>query len=61
MSIFDRWGNLIYKTVDINLPWDGRFKNSTELAEADVYVYSIKIIDIRKDEYFYKGIVTLIR
>lgn len=61
MTIFDRWGNLIYKTVDINLPWDGKFKNSTELAEGDVYVYSIKIIDIRKDEHLYKGIVTLLR
>ena len=61
MTIFDRWGNLIYKTVDINLPWDGKFKNSTELAEGDVYVYSIRIIDIRKDEHLYKGIVTLLR
>lgn len=61
MTIFDRWGNLIYKTVDINLPWDGKLKNGTELAEGDVYVYSIKIIDIRKDEHFYRGIVTLLR
>lgn len=61
MTIFDRWGNLIYKTVDINLPWDGKLKNSTELAEGDVYVYSIKIIDIRKDEHLYRGIVTLLR
>ncbi|MES2141184.1 MAG: PKD domain-containing protein [Bacteroidota bacterium] len=61
MTIFDRWGNFIYKTTDINLPWDGKLKNSTELAEGDVYVYSIKIIDIKKDEHFYKGIVTLLR
>lgn len=61
MSIFDRWGNLIYKTIDLDLPWDGRLKNSNEIAEGDVYIYSIKIIDIKKDEHFYKGIVTLLR
>ncbi len=61
MLIFDRWGNLIYKTIDIDLPWDGRVKNSTEIAQGDVYVYAIKIIDFRKDEHYYKGIVTLLR
>ncbi len=61
MMIFDRWGNLIFFTDDINKPWDGRINNDTELAERDVYVYSIKIIDIKKDQHFYKGIVTLLR
>lgn len=42
--IFDRWGNLIFESFDINKGWDGRVqrKNSAtsgEIAQEDVYVW----------------------
>lgn len=61
MMIFDRWGNLIFVSDDINKGWDGKINHGTEIALQDVYVYSITVIDFKKEEYFYKGIVTLLR
>ena len=61
MMIFDRWGNLIFFSDDINKAWDGKINRGTEIALQDVYVYSIRVIDFKKEEYLYKGIVTLLR
>ncbi len=61
MSIFDRWGNLIYHTNDINKPWNGKANHGTEMAQADVYVYKISVTDYNLRKHPYKGIVTLVR
>lgn len=61
MSIFDRWGNVMYETKDINLPWNGGIKGTSVLAEEAVYVYIIKIKGTNKRNYFYKGAVTVVR
>ena len=61
MTIFDRWGNLVFFTDDIDKPWDGKANHGSEIAQADVYIYSINITDLKKEKYFYKGIVTLVR
>jgi len=61
MFIFDRWGNLVYQTDDLNKPWDGRVQNGSESAQTDVYVYSINLTNFKGDKYKYKGTVTLVR
>ena len=61
MMIFDRWGNLIFFTNDINKPWDGTANYGTKIAQEDVYIYSIKLTDINKGKHNYRGIVTLLR
>lgn len=61
MSIFDRWGNLIFLSDHISKPWDGKANNGGDIAQADVYVYSIKVTDIKMKKHSYKGIVTLVR
>ena len=61
MQIFDRWGNLIFFSNDIYKAWDGKINNGTEIAQRDVYVYSIIVTDIKNQEHNYKGIVTLLR
>ncbi len=61
MSIFDRWGNMIFFSDDLNKGWGGKANHGTETAQKDVYVYSIKILDINKRKHNYKGIVTLVR
>ena len=40
MSIFDRWGQLVYSTEDVNKPWDGKI-DGTE-APTSVYVFKYK-------------------
>lgn len=61
MSIFDRWGNLIFFSDDINTPWNGKANQGADLAQADVYVYVVKIVDFNKRKHNYSGIVTLVR
>jgi len=61
MKIFDRWGNLIFSSNDITIPWNGKANHSNEVVKSDVYVYSIKITDFKKQIHEYKGIVTLIK
>ncbi len=59
MSIFDRWGELIYYTEDINDPWDGTYKGKQ--VEVAVYVWKIRFYDINGDDHDYYGHVTLVR
>lgn len=61
ISIFDRWGNLIFFSDTIDKPWDGKANHGGNIAQADVYVYSIKVTDIKSKKHTYKGIVTLVR
>jgi gliding motility-associated-like protein len=59
MSIFDRWGILVYKTTDYDKPWDGKLKNGE--VQNDVFVYRIKVVDQKDIPHTYIGKVTLIR
>ncbi|MES2593081.1 MAG: PKD domain-containing protein [Bacteroidota bacterium] len=61
MMIFDRWGNLIFFSEDINKPWNGTADYGSEIAQQDVYVYTIKVTDIKRKKHSYRGIVTLVR
>jgi gliding motility-associated-like protein len=60
MYIFDRWGNLIFSTDDVNKQWDGTHLG--EKAKSDVYVWRIVTKDVYKDiKYTYMGHITLVR
>ncbi len=41
LAIYNRWGQLIFESKDVELGWDGRFNGN--LAQSGVYVYYIKI------------------
>lgn len=61
-SIFDRWGNQVFQSRDVDFRWDGRFKN-TELLPG-VYVYLIQVeymIQEGTRSQNYTGDVTLVR
>ncbi len=60
MLIFDRWGNLIFRTDNINKPWDGKANQGTEVAQQDIYVYTIKAKDIFGHVHKFRGTVTLV-
>lgn len=61
MLIFDRWGNQLYKSEDINKSWDGTANHGSEIAQIDVYVYTIRLTDVNKLKHKYRGIVSLVR
>ena len=62
MWIFDRWGNLIFETQDINIGWDGRANGGKDIAQIDTYVWKIsfKEANNRKD-HKYIGHVNLLK
>ena len=60
MEIYNRWGERIYHTTDVDKPWDGRNKNGDEIQEG-VYVYKIRVKDFKEEMHYYIGNVTLIR
>ncbi|MEO6903012.1 MAG: PKD domain-containing protein [Bacteroidia bacterium] len=59
--IFDRWGTLIFHTEDLTEGWNGKVKNGQEVAQQDVYVWKVKIIDIFNKQHDYLGKVTLVK
>lgn len=39
MQIFDRWGNLLFESNNIDVQWDGNYKN--EVVPTGVYVFKL--------------------
>ena len=58
-TIYDRWGNEVFKTNDAGKGWDGKFNNE-ELNTA-VFAYYLKAILSTGDQITRKGNVSLIR
>lgn len=60
LIIYDRWGELIYQTNDVNKFWTGAKNNSGPILKQDVYVYKITFKDERKKHYEKLGHVSLL-
>ncbi|MBL7889483.1 MAG: choice-of-anchor L domain-containing protein [Bacteroidia bacterium] len=61
MFIYDRWGNMIFFTDDINKHWDGKANNGAEVAQQDVYVYVVNLKDNKSQKHKYIGTVTIVK
>ena len=61
MFIYDRWGDLMFKTNDIKVPWTGKANNGKRLAQEDVYVWIVNVRDHKGKKHQLVGHVTLIR
>lgn len=61
MWIFDRWGNLIFYTDDLNEGWDGKVQGNPNLCQVDTYVWKIKCIDMLGKKHNLVGHINLIR
>jgi gliding motility-associated-like protein len=59
--IFDRWGNLIFNTDNINKGWDGTANGGTEIVQEDVYVWKIAFKDQTATQHSYVGHVSVIK
>ncbi|HET6990562.1 MAG TPA: PKD domain-containing protein, partial [Bacteroidia bacterium] len=60
--IFDRWGNLIFTTKDINEAWDGSVQGKGgDIAQIDVYVWKVLLTDVFNKKHKYIGHVSLIK
>jgi gliding motility-associated-like protein len=57
--VYDRWGELVFETFDINLGWDGIFKGKE--SDPAVFDYYLEVLCPGDETFFKKGNVTLIR
>ncbi len=58
-SVFDRWGQRVFFTSDINEGWDGRLKGAVQ--PAGVYVYAVEAYTHNGRKIFKQGNITLLR
>jgi gliding motility-associated-like protein len=61
MWIFDRWGDMIFYTDDIEKGWNGKANNGKDIAQVDVYVYKVILYDFSETMHEYIGRVSLVR
>ncbi len=59
LLIYNRWGELIFRSTDINIGWDGYHRG--ELVKMDVYVWKVKARCINGEEIIKAGDVTVVR
>jgi gliding motility-associated-like protein len=58
--IYNRWGNLLFETKDLNIGWDGSFNGAPQ--PMGVYIYEIQAVSSVTGKLFNKrGNVTLLR
>jgi gliding motility-associated-like protein len=58
MLIYDRWGMQIFRSDNLNTPWDGKTPDGNPIAQG-TYVYVIKVKLSGKEKIF-EGIVTVV-
>lgn len=60
-QIYNKWGQLIFETQDLNVAWTGAFENSGKMCKTDTYVYVVRFSAADGEEYKKTGMVTLLR
>jgi gliding motility-associated-like protein len=59
VEIWNRWGQLVYSSTDLNKGWDGYYQGTE--AQTGVYAYLLKYTMYNGEEKMQKGNITLIR
>src|SRR5207245_1684491 len=60
MQIFDRWGEKIFETNELDNAWVGHNRNSATQIKQDVYVWRAQVTDVFNKEHELTGTVTLL-
>ncbi len=61
MTIWSRWGQLMFKTSDPEEGWNGKERNTGKEAPNDVYVVLVNYVDPRGNSVELKGTATVVR
>jgi gliding motility-associated-like protein len=59
LKIFNRWGELVFETNDLNSSWDGTCKGA--VCPQDNYTYISSGVRFNNEPFYLKGIMTLLR
>jgi gliding motility-associated-like protein len=58
-SVFNRWGQLVFRSANDSYGWDGKIGG--QLQGTNTYIWMVSAIDFMGKPYFQRGTVTLIR
>jgi len=59
-QIYNKWGQKIFETKDVQQAWNGRIHNSGKMCQIDSYIYIIKFMSAKGEEFSKRGVVNLI-
>ncbi len=59
--IFDRWGNKIFYSTDLDQYWDGKVAGKDNIVQEDVYVWKVRFRDPFGKSHERNGTVTVVR
>ena len=59
MTIYNRWGELIFTSNDLDFGWDGTYDGKE--CQDGTYVWKIKLTDFTNEEHDHVGHVNLLR
>ena len=61
LFVFNRWGEVIFNTQNIQNKWNGRVNNTGDLVQIDTYVWKINVKDTRGKLHERIGKVTVLK
>ena len=61
LMVYDRWGELVFTSNDLEKGWDGTFRSGDQVSLQDVFVWKVVLHDNTDREHDYKGTVSLIK
>ncbi len=61
LMIFDRWGNQVFTSNNLEKGWDGTFNGGEEVSLQDVFVWKVVLRDYTNKSHDYAGTVSLIK
>jgi gliding motility-associated-like protein len=59
--IFDRWGEQIWYSGDLDEYWDGKVQGKNKIVQQDVYVWKVQFKDGKNTKHIKEGTVTVVR
>ncbi len=61
ISIYNRWGDLVYSSSDVDRPWMGQVGEGQYYAPNGIYYYRVLLEDLLSQKHEYQGSFTIIR
>ena len=61
MVVFDRWGNMVFTSNNLDIGWDGRMLGRGDVLQTDVYVWKAEFKDLSGVNHKYQGAVSLLK
>ena len=61
LTVFNRWGGVIFYSNNIEEGWDGIPKSASEISPIGAYSYKVDVTDLLGKKHTYTGEVSLLR